>query len=41
MAAAEMSFLHGQLRERKERLESVMQATPNDASLQALLQEVD
>lgn len=41
MAAAEISFLHGQLRERKQRLESVMQATPNDASLQALLHEVD
>ncbi|MGA3133152.1 MAG: SpoIIE family protein phosphatase [Terracidiphilus sp.] len=41
MAAAEMSFLHGQLEERKSRLETVVAATPGDASLQALLREVD
>lgn len=41
MAAAEMSFLQGQLNERKQRLESVIQAAPGDASLQALLHEVD
>jgi hypothetical protein len=36
MAAAEMTFLHGQLTERKQRLESVMEATPGDAHLQAM-----
>lgn len=41
MAAAEMSFLHGQLEERKRRLESVIHATPNDANLEALLRDVD
>jgi sigma-B regulation protein RsbU (phosphoserine phosphatase) len=41
MAAAEMSFLHGQLEVRKHRLETVIQAAPEDASLQALLHEVD
>jgi len=41
MAAAEMSFLHGQLEERKRRLETVIQTNPNDAALEALLHEVD
>jgi len=41
MATTEMGFLHGQLRERKGRLESVIAATPGDANLQALLHEVD
>jgi phosphoserine phosphatase RsbU/P len=41
MAAAEMSFLQGQLKERKQRLETVLRATPDDSSLQALLHEVD
>ena len=41
MAAAEITFLHGQLQERKQRLESVIQTTPDDANLQALLREVD
>ena len=41
MVSAEMSFLHDQLEERKQRLQMVMQATPKDATLEALLQEVD
>ena len=41
MVAAEMSFLHNQLEERKRRLETVVQATPDDANLQGLLREVD
>jgi sigma-B regulation protein RsbU (phosphoserine phosphatase) len=41
MAAAEMSFLHSQLEERKRRLETVITQTPDDASLEALLREVD
>jgi sigma-B regulation protein RsbU (phosphoserine phosphatase) len=41
MAAAEMSFLHNQLEERKRRLESVVALTPEDANLEALLREVD
>jgi sigma-B regulation protein RsbU (phosphoserine phosphatase) len=41
MAAAEMSFLYGQLEERKRRLETVVTAAPGDASLEALLREVD
>jgi sigma-B regulation protein RsbU (phosphoserine phosphatase) len=41
MAAAEMSFLHNQLEERKRRLESVIPQTPDDANLEALLREVD
>ena len=41
MASAEMSFLHGQLEERKRRLDTVIQATPSDANLEALLREVD
>ena len=41
MAAAEMDFLHSQLEERKRRLETVIMLTPDDASLEALLREVD
>ena len=41
MAAAEMSFLHNQLEERKDRLQAVIHARPNDANLEALLREVD
>ena len=41
MAAAEMNFLHSQLEERKHRLETVIQTTPDDANLQSLLREVD
>lgn len=41
MATTEMGFLQGQLKERKQRLESVIVTTPNDAGLQALLHEVD
>jgi sigma-B regulation protein RsbU (phosphoserine phosphatase) len=41
MATAEMGFLHGQLKERKQRLEAVIQAAPNEANLQSLLSEVD
>lgn len=41
MIAAEMSFLHNQLEERKGRLEAVIQTKPNDANLEALLREVD
>ena len=41
MAAAEMSFLHSQLEERKRRLETVVAAKPDDAALEALLREVD
>ena len=41
MAAAEMSFLHKQLEERKRRLEAVVAHAPDDASLEALLREVD
>ena len=41
MATTEIGFLQGQLKERKQRLESVIEATPNDASLYALLHEVD
>lgn len=41
MAAAEMSFLHGQLEQRKRRLETVIHAVPNDAAVEALLREVD
>jgi len=40
MATAEMGFLHKQLEERKRRLETVIQASPNDAA-EALLREVD
>jgi sigma-B regulation protein RsbU (phosphoserine phosphatase) len=41
MAAAEMSFLHNQLEERKRRLETVISRTPGDANLEDLLREVD
>lgn len=41
MAAAEMSFLHSQLEERKRRLETVITQTPNDTNFEALLREVD
>ena len=41
MATVEIGFLQGQLKERKQRLESVIAAAPEDASLQALLREVD
>jgi len=41
MAAAEMSFLYSQLEERKRRLETVIQAAPHDANLEALFREVD
>jgi phosphoserine phosphatase RsbU/P len=41
MAAIEMDFLHGQLQERKRRLETAVNLTPQDANLTALLREVD
>ena len=41
MATVEMGFLQGQLKERKHRLEAVIEAAPHDASLQVLLHEVD
>jgi len=41
MAATEIGFLHGQLEERKRRLETVIATTPGDANLEALLREVD
>ena len=41
MATAEIDFLHGQLEERKRRLEKVIAHTPGDANLAALLREVD
>jgi sigma-B regulation protein RsbU (phosphoserine phosphatase) len=41
MATVEMGFLQGQLKERKQRLEAVIRATPDEANLQSLLQEVD
>ena len=41
MAAAEMDFLHGQLKERKRRLETAITLTSHDANLEALLSEVD
>jgi len=41
MATAEMDFLHGQLQERKRRLETVITKTPHDADLEALLRDVD
>ncbi len=41
MAPAEMNFLRSQLEERKSRLETVIAQTPGDASLEALLLEVD
>ena len=39
--ATELDFLHRQLEERKSRLETVIAATPDDANLLALLDEVD
>ncbi|HTX42124.1 MAG TPA: SpoIIE family protein phosphatase [Acidobacteriaceae bacterium] len=41
MATAEMSFLRSQLEERKHRLETVLERTPGEANLEALLREVD
>lgn len=41
MATVEMGFLQGQLKERKQRLEAVLQATPHEANLESLLREVD
>jgi sigma-B regulation protein RsbU (phosphoserine phosphatase) len=41
MAATEINFLHGQLEERKHRLETVLTRMPGDAGLEALLREVD
>jgi phosphoserine phosphatase RsbU/P len=41
MATVEMDYLHGQLKERKSRLETVLTHTPGDANLKALLREVD
>jgi sigma-B regulation protein RsbU (phosphoserine phosphatase) len=41
MAATEMDFLHGQLEDRKRRLEMVITQTPGDSTLEALLREVD
>jgi len=41
MAAAEMSFLHSQLEERKRRLETALTLTPDGANVEALLREVD
>lgn len=41
MATAEMNFLRGQLEERKTRLETVLERTPGEANLEALLREVD
>ena len=41
MATVEMGFLQGQLKERKQRLEAVLQATPDQANLKSLLREVD
>ncbi|HEY2466230.1 MAG TPA: SpoIIE family protein phosphatase [Terracidiphilus sp.] len=41
MATAETSFLHGQLEERKRRLEAVVLATPNEENVRGLLREVD
>jgi phosphoserine phosphatase RsbU/P len=41
MATAEVSFLHKQLEERKQRLETVIARSSNDENLVALLREVD
>jgi phosphoserine phosphatase RsbU/P len=41
MATVEMDFLHGQLEERKRRLQTAISLAPRDANLAALLQEVD
>ena len=41
MAAVEMDFLHGQLQERKRRLEAAINLTPQNENLTALLHDVD
>jgi sigma-B regulation protein RsbU (phosphoserine phosphatase) len=41
MATTEIDFLHGQLEERKRRLETVITQQPGDENLEALLREVD
>jgi sigma-B regulation protein RsbU (phosphoserine phosphatase) len=41
MASVEMNFLHDQLAERKRRLQAAAAQTPQDAGLEALLNEVD
>jgi sigma-B regulation protein RsbU (phosphoserine phosphatase) len=41
MATTEIGFLHSQLEERKRRLETVISHAADDASLEALLREVD
>jgi sigma-B regulation protein RsbU (phosphoserine phosphatase) len=41
MATVEMDFLHGQLEERKRRLESAIALAPENANVEALLREVD
>ena len=41
MATAETSFLHGQVEERKRRLEAVILATPDEENVRGLLREVD
>jgi len=41
MASVEMDFLHGQLEERKRRLQTAIALTPQDANIAALLREVD
>lgn len=41
MATVEMDFLHGQLEQRKHRLETVIKLAPEDANVAALLRDVD
>jgi phosphoserine phosphatase RsbU/P len=41
MATVEMDFLHGQLEERRRRLQTAISLTPQDVNLAALLEEVD
>ena len=41
MATVEMDFLHGQLEERKRRLETALALAPEDANVETLLREVD
>lgn len=41
MATAEMNFMRNQLEERKQRLETAVAFTPDDAALEGLLREVD
>jgi len=41
MAATQMNFLEGQLQERKRRLQTAIDLTPQDSGLSALLLEVD